>query len=139
MMFYTDRIANSAADGQKLGGSANDWDKAAMNTAVAAMKLVLENVMGVSEPAVPDAPKLLHCKPQSEARLADIMMSLVDGVNPADSSPALPTADDILTKLEPLVDLLWNEECNAYLIESDVSYKPHHNTVEDNTHIVSES
>ena len=123
MMFYTDRIANSAADGQKLGGSANDWDKAAMNTAVAAMKLVLENVMGVSGAEVPDAPKLLHCKPQSEARLADIMMSLVDGVNPTDPSPALPSADDILTKLEPLVELLWNEECNAYLIESDVSYK----------------
>ena len=117
MMFYTDRIANSAADGQKLGGSANDWDKAAMNTAVEAMKLVLEKVMKVSKPEVPDAPKLLHCKPQSEAKLVAIMMSLVEDVNPQ----SLPSPDDIITKLEPLVDLLWNEECNAYLIESDVS------------------
>ena len=124
MMFYTDRIANSAADDQPLGGSGNDWDKATMNTAVDAMKLVLENVMDV-ETEIPDAPKLLYCKPQSEAKVVAIMMSLVEDVNLEDSSPDLPDADDILGKLEPLVNLLWEEECNTFLIESDVSYEPH--------------
>ena len=117
-MFYTDRIANSAADDQPLGGSENDWDKATMNTAVAAMKLVLKDVMNV-ETEIPDAPKLLYCKPQSEAKVVEIMMGLVDG----DESP---NADDLLGKLQPLVDLLWEGECNTYLIESNVSYKPHH-------------
>ena len=120
MMFYTNRIANSAEDGAELGGSANDWDKAKMNTAVEGMKLVMKNVLEV-ESELPDEPKLLFCKPQSEAKLASIMMGLVEGVNPTDTSPTLPTSDDIVTKLQPLADLLWNEECNVYLIESNVS------------------
>lgn len=120
MMFYTNRIANSAEDGAELGGSANDWDKAKMNTAVEGMKLVMKNVLEV-ESELPDEPKLLFCKPQSEAKLASIMMGLVEGVNPTDTSPTLPTSDDIVTKLQPLADLLWNEECNVYLLKSNVS------------------
>ena len=113
MMFYTNRIANSAEDDAELGGSAN-WNKAAMNTAIEGMK----NVFSLE---LPDEPKLLFCKPQSEAKLASIMMGLVEGVNPTDTSPTLPTSDDIVTKLQPLADLLWNEECNVYLLKSNVS------------------
>ena len=119
-MFYTNRIANSAEDGAELGGSANDWNKAAMNTAVEGMKLVMKNVLNQDVSELPDEPKLLFCKPQSEAKLASIMMGLVKDVNPTDTS-TLPTIDDIATKLKPLVDLLWNEECNVYLLESNVS------------------
>ena len=121
MMFYTDRIAKSAEDGAELGGSANDWNKATMNTAVEGMKLVMTNVLNLKESELPEEPKLLFCKPQSEAKLASIMMSLVEGVDPKDPSPTLPTMDDIMKKLEPLVDLLWLEECNVYLLESNVS------------------
>ena len=120
MMFYADRIANSAEDGAELGGSANDWDKAKMNTAVEGMKLVMKNVFEV-ESELPDEPKLLFCKPQSEAKIASIMMGLVKDVDPTDTNPTLPTLDDIGTKLQPLVDLLWDGECNVYLIESNVS------------------
>ena len=123
MMFYTNRIANSAEDGAELGGSANDWNKAAMNTAVEGMKIVMKNVLNQDVSELPDEPKLLFCKPQSESKLASIMMGLVKDVNPTDTSTTLPTSDDIVTKLKPLADLLWNEECNVYLLESNVSLK----------------
>ena len=41
MMFYSNRIANSTEDCVELGGSANKWNKAAMNTAVEEMKHLL--------------------------------------------------------------------------------------------------
>ena len=110
MMFYTNRIANSAEDDAELGGSAN-WDKAAMNTAIEGMK----NVFSLE---LPDEPKLLFCKPQSEAKLASIMMGLVTDEK---GSPITPTEDHIAEKLTDLGNLLWDEECNVYLLESNVS------------------
>ena len=119
MMFYTNRLANSAEDGAKLGGSAN-WDKAAMNTAVEGMKLIIKNADEEEETEIQDEPKSLFCKPQSEAKIASITMDLVKALNPTESSAA-DIEKNLPKQLEPLVDLLWNEECNVYLLESNVS------------------
>ena len=56
-----------------------------------------------------DEPELLFCKPQSEAQVANILKS-IEGT------------DDIVTQMESLAKLLYAEECNTYLIESNVSF-----------------
>ena len=56
-----------------------------------------------------DEPELLFCKPQSEAKVADILKGLID-------------SNDIVMQMSSLADLLYAEECNTYLIESNVSY-----------------
>ena len=57
-----------------------------------------------------DEPELLFCKPQSEAGVADILEGLTKDGN------------DIVTQMESLAKLLYAEECNTYLIESNVSF-----------------
>ena len=100
---------NSAKDGAELGGSANKWDKAIMNTAIEGMKTAFDIEL-------PDAPKLLFCKPQSEAKLASIMMGLVTDEQ---GKPREPTEKVTTEKVTDLVNLLWEEECNIYLMKSD--------------------
>ena len=56
-----------------------------------------------------DEPELLFCKPQSEAEVANIFEGLKDG-------------NDITTQMTSLAELLYAEECNTYLIESNVSF-----------------
>ena len=57
-----------------------------------------------------DEPELIFCKPQSEAEVADILEGLTkDGNN-------------IVTQMELLAKRLYAEECNTYLIESNVSF-----------------
>lgn len=109
MMFYTERIEKASGDAEKFGPE-DKWDKIVMNTGVS----VIKKITGVEE--VPKEPQVLFCKPQSEAAVVKIMMDLTSDIDSSDESP--PT-DFGIDKLQPLVDLLWAEECNVYLIESD--------------------
>ena len=55
-----------------------------------------------------DEPELLFCKPQSEAQVANILEGIKD--------------KGIVPQMEKLAELLYAEECNTYLIESNVSF-----------------
>ena len=74
-----------------------------------------------TENQLPEKPSRLFCKPQSEAMVAEVLSGLTDGMG------VDMTVEDLLQNfamnVEPLVDLLWEEHCNVYLIESNVSCK----------------
>ena len=74
-----------------------------------------------TENQLPEKPSRLFCKPQSEAMVAEVLSGLTDGMG------VDMTVEDLLQNfamnVEPLVDLLWEEHCNVYLIESNVSRK----------------
>ena len=113
-MFYTDRLEKSAEDGAKPDGSSN-LDKAALNTAVKGMKEIIKHVLKEDVTEIPDEPKALFCKPQIEAKIASITIDLVKALDPT----AADIEEKLLKQLEPLVDLLWLQECNVYLLKSD--------------------
>ena len=79
----------------------------------------IEIVNYITGSELPEKPSKLFCKPQSEARVADILKGMTDDMSVEDSVEDL--LSKLAEKLEPLVEMLWDEHCNVYLIESNVS------------------
>ena len=104
MLYYANRVGSEGKD---------------KTTYELATQLVLTYT---GEDEVRSEPEVLFCMPQSEAKIANIVLGLSNGEN----DQADLAFEDLEEKLTDLVDMLWNEECNTYLLESNVSLKQNH-------------
>ena len=121
MIYYTDLVMNNQNDSETFGpldadGTAT-WSKPLLNTAVLAVEEIGKEVLSMTEIEIPDKPQLLHCLPQSIAELVEITMAMGPMADPSDGKSQTDRLTDALTSIK---DLMKNEKCNVYIINSEV-------------------
>jgi len=119
MIYYTELIMNNQDDNGTFGpldsldGTAK-WSKPFLNTAMIAVDAIAQEVLSISGIDKPDKPQLLHCLPQNIAELVEITMAMTD------SSDGKSKSDRLTNALTSIKDLMKNEKCNVYIINSEV-------------------
>ena len=119
MIYYTELIMNNQDDNGTFGpldpldGTAK-WSKPFLNTAMIAVDAIAQEVLSIAGIDKPDKPQLLHCLPQNIAELVEITMAMTDS---SDGSSKTDRLTDALTSIK---DLMKNEKCNVYIINSEV-------------------